>query len=46
KGQAVLPVARALGETSIMLPVHPTLSRADMEDIITAVCKVMRNATG
>lgn len=42
---AVLPVARELGETSIMLPVHPTLTSADMDDLIAAVHKVMAVAT-
>jgi dTDP-4-amino-4,6-dideoxygalactose transaminase len=40
-----LPVARELGETSIMLPVHPTLTSADMDDLIAAVRKVMAVAT-
>ena len=36
----VLPNARELGETSIMLPVHPTLKSQDIEDISLAVRKV------
>ncbi len=40
-----LPVAQELGETSIMLPVHPTLEERDMEDMVTALRKVMREAT-
>lgn len=36
-----LPVARDLGETSLMFLVHPTLSNADMHDTIAAVEKVM-----
>jgi dTDP-4-amino-4,6-dideoxygalactose transaminase len=45
-GQIVLPVARELGENSIMLPVHPTLDQADMDDIILGVRKVLHAATG
>jgi dTDP-4-amino-4,6-dideoxygalactose transaminase len=40
-----LPVARALGETSLMFMVHPTLARADMEDAATALVKVVEQAT-
>ncbi len=40
-----LPVARALGETSLMFQVHPTLSVDDMHAICQAVCKVMRQAS-
>lgn len=39
-----LPVARQLGETSLMFMVHPTLSAADMEDVVRAMDKVMRAA--
>jgi dTDP-4-amino-4,6-dideoxygalactose transaminase len=39
-----LPVARRLGETSLMFMVHPTLSDADMGEIGRAVEKVMRRA--
>lgn len=39
-----LPVARELGETSLMFLVHPTLSRTDIEDIGLAVEKVMKVA--
>jgi len=35
------PVARQLGETSLMLPVHPTLGRRDMVDVCGAVEKVL-----
>ena len=35
-----LPNARKLGETSIMLPVHPTLKDEDIDDIILAFQKV------
>ena len=41
----VLPVAQALGETSLMLPVHPTLADADIDDMIHAVRKVLGHAT-
>ena len=37
-------VARELGETSLMLMVHPTLSEADMHDSARAVEKVMHEA--
>jgi len=40
-----LPVARQLGETSLMFMVHPTLSTDDMEDVVRAMEKVMRAAT-
>ena len=39
-----LPVARQLGETSLMFMVHPTLSVDDMEDVVRAMKKVMRAA--
>lgn len=41
---ARLPVARLLGEESLMLLVHPTLGEADMADAAEAVAKVMRVA--
>jgi len=40
-----LPVAKELGETSLMFLVHPTLSRANIEDAVTAVCDVLSAAT-
>jgi dTDP-4-amino-4,6-dideoxygalactose transaminase len=40
-----LPVARELGETSLMFLVHPTLWPEDMQDTCQAVEKVMRVAT-
>ncbi len=39
-----LPVARLLGETSLMFMVHPTLSDVDMNDTVLAVRKVMERA--
>jgi dTDP-4-amino-4,6-dideoxygalactose transaminase len=36
-----LPNAHALSEESLMLPVHPTLSPEDVDDMIEAVRKVM-----
>jgi dTDP-4-amino-4,6-dideoxygalactose transaminase len=42
---ARLPIARRLGETSIMLPLHPTLSEGDMDDMVKAICKVCKVAT-
>ena len=40
-----LPVARELGQTSLMLLVHPTLGRDDVLDTARAVEKVVRRAT-
>jgi dTDP-4-amino-4,6-dideoxygalactose transaminase len=40
-----LPVARELGETALMLLVHPTLDEQDMDDTATAVEKVLACAT-
>ena len=40
-----LPVARRLGETSLMFLVHPTLSDGDVLDTCRAVEKVLRVAT-
>lgn len=40
-----LPVAGELGETSLMFPVHPTLSSADMESTLLAVKKVFAEAS-
>ncbi len=39
-----LPVARELGETSLMFLVHPTLGRNDMLDTARAIRKVLRVA--
>jgi dTDP-4-amino-4,6-dideoxygalactose transaminase len=39
-----LPVARELGETSLMFLVHPTLNESDMHDTADAVQKVMAEA--
>jgi dTDP-4-amino-4,6-dideoxygalactose transaminase len=36
-----LPVARELGETSIMFQVHPTLAETDIDDMARAVRKVL-----
>jgi dTDP-4-amino-4,6-dideoxygalactose transaminase len=41
-----LPVAHELGETSLMLPVHPTLEASDVDDMVTAFRKVMAEAAG
>lgn len=41
-----LPIARELGETSVMFLVHPTLSEAEMSDTCDAVEKVFRIAAG
>ncbi|MHB8763270.1 MAG: DegT/DnrJ/EryC1/StrS family aminotransferase [Deferrisomatales bacterium] len=40
-----LPVARELGETSLMFLVHPTLEAEDLHDTCRAVAKVMAAAT-
>jgi dTDP-4-amino-4,6-dideoxygalactose transaminase len=40
-----LPIARELGETSLMFQVHPTLADADIHDIIAAVQKVIGHAS-
>jgi hypothetical protein len=42
--QPRLPVARELGETSLMFQVHPTLEERDMQDYVSAVKKVMQFA--
>lgn len=39
-GYGELPVARQLGETSLMLLVHPTLTDGDIDNTIKAVAKV------
>ncbi len=40
-----LPVAKQLGETSLMFLLHPTLSETDMHDVADAVEKVLAHAT-
>lgn len=40
-----LPIAQALGATSLCFLVHPTLTEADMHDTAAAVSKVMHAAT-
>jgi dTDP-4-amino-4,6-dideoxygalactose transaminase len=45
KPQARLPVARALGETSLMFLVHPTLSEDNIDQAISAIKDVMRLAS-
>jgi dTDP-4-amino-4,6-dideoxygalactose transaminase len=40
----VLPVAAALARTSLTLPVHHRMSRADADDVITAVRAVLQEA--
>jgi dTDP-4-amino-4,6-dideoxygalactose transaminase len=42
---ARLPVAKELGETSLMFLVHPTLTEADMRRVAEIVGKVMAEAT-
>jgi len=41
-----LPIARELGETSLMLMVHPTMRERDVLDTAAALRKVMRAAVG
>jgi dTDP-4-amino-4,6-dideoxygalactose transaminase len=41
-----LPVAKELGETSLMFLVHPTLTDADIKDTVRAVEKVLACAVG
>ena len=40
-----LPVARELGETSLMFPVHPTLDSSHMHRIADALESIMKSAT-
>ena len=44
--QERLPVARELGETSLMFLVHPTLGEDEMKKTVAAVKKVMAQACG
>ncbi len=39
-----LPVAKDLGETSLMFPVHPTLGKEEMEEMVEVVRRVMGNS--
>jgi dTDP-4-amino-4,6-dideoxygalactose transaminase len=43
-GNAFLPVARQLGETSIMFMVHPTLSRDAVRYVVDQVNQIMKQA--
>ena len=38
------PVAKLLGETSLMFPVHPYLGETEMRKVVAAVTKVMQRA--
>jgi len=40
-----LPVAKELGDTAIMFPVHPTLSVSDMRDMVRAAQKIIGTAS-
>jgi len=40
-----LPVARELGDTSLMLMVHPTLSDSDIDDAASALQRVFAAAS-
>ena len=44
--EAPLPVARELGETSLMFLVHPTLSADDMARVSQAIGEVLKEAVG
>ena len=41
-----LPVARELGDTSLMFLVHPTLTQADMDRAVASISQVLSLATG
>ncbi|MGI9232881.1 MAG: DegT/DnrJ/EryC1/StrS family aminotransferase [Woeseiaceae bacterium] len=41
----VLPVAKTLGETSIMFMVHPTLAETDIDNVVDVVSEVCAAAT-
>jgi dTDP-4-amino-4,6-dideoxygalactose transaminase len=45
KPAASLPVARALGETSLMFLVHPTLSNDEVDQTCAAIRNVMQEAS-
>ena len=40
-----LPVARELGETSLMFLVHPTLTEAEMDKTCTVITEVLDEAS-
>lgn len=42
---STLPIAHELGETSLMLPVHPTLDSNDIDDMICALRKIFAIAS-
>lgn len=42
---ARLPVAKELGETSMMFPVHPTLTTAHIDMIADTICRAVVNHT-
>jgi dTDP-4-amino-4,6-dideoxygalactose transaminase len=44
--QKRLPIAKYLGETSIMFQVHPTLCEEDMHHIIDEMGTILKRATG
>ena len=43
---ARLPVAKELGETSLMFLVHPTLTIEEMHDVTRAISEVLAEAKG
>ena len=45
KPEGQLPVAKELGDTSLMFLVHPTLSTSDMQIVANVVTDVMKEAT-
>tara|TARA_R110000822_G_scaffold209083_1_gene344827 strand:+ start:255 stop:395 length:141 start_codon:yes stop_codon:yes gene_type:complete len=40
-----LPIARQLGETSVMLLVHPTLTEAEMDKACAVLGEVLQQAS-
>ena len=41
-----LPVAKALGETSLMFLVHPTLTELEIQKTCDVIAKVLQQAQG
>jgi len=40
-----LPAAKELGETSLMFPVHPTISSGDMSLAVEKIAKILTMAS-
>lgn len=45
KPKASLPVAKELGETSLMFLIHPTLTEAEIDKTVSVLTEVMQEAT-